>query len=195
MGNTLDGVNTEVEDVPTVDDVGSSSASGPGAAGDEVGLSGPVAVRELSPAEKSALGDLVRQSRAEGVALTGPDGLLKALTKAVLDIALEEEMTEHLGYDEHAAAGRGTGNSRNGSRTKKVVTDACGEVEIEVPRDRNGTFDPVIVGKSKRRVTDVDRVVLSLYAKGLTTARFQLTSLTCMGCRWPRTPSPGSLTG
>ncbi|MGV9479031.1 hypothetical protein [Gordonia aichiensis] len=56
-------MNTEVEDVPTVDDVGSSSASGPGAAGDEVGLSGPVAVRELSPAEKSALGDLVRQSQ------------------------------------------------------------------------------------------------------------------------------------
>lgn len=128
-----------------------------------------VAARELSGAERALVGDLVRQARAEGVALTGPDGLLKALTKTVLEAALQEEMTEHLGYDRHAAAGRGSGNSRNGSRNKKVITDACGQVEIAVPRDRNGTFEPVIVGKRKRRVTDVDRVVLSLYAKGLTT--------------------------
>lgn len=128
-----------------------------------------VAARELSGAERALVGDLVRQARAEGVALTGPDGLLKALTKTVLEAALQEEMTEHLGYDRHAAAGRGSGNSRNGSRNKKVITDACGQVEIAVLRDRNGTFEPVIVGKRKRRVTDVDRVVLSLYAKGLTT--------------------------
>ena len=115
------------------------------------------------------VGDLVRQARAEGVALTGPEGLLKALTKTVLETALEEELTEHLGYDKHAAVGRGSGNSRNGSRNKKVITDACGQVEIDVPRDRNGTFEPVIVGKRQRRITDVDRVVLSLYAKGLTT--------------------------
>lgn len=62
-----------------------------------------------------------------------PDGLLKALTKTVLEAALQEEMTEHLGYDRHAAAGRGSGNSRNGSRNKKVITDACGQVEIAVP--------------------------------------------------------------
>jgi len=128
-----------------------------------------VAARDLSAAERVLVGDLVRQARAEGVALTGPDGLLKALTKTVLEAALDEEMTEHLGYDKHAAAGRGSGNSRNGTRAKKVITDACGQVEIEVPRDRNGTFEPVIVGKRKRRVSDVDRVVLSLYAKGLTT--------------------------
>lgn len=115
------------------------------------------------------VGDLVRQARAEGAALTGPDGLLKALTKTVLEAALDEELTEHLGYDKHATVGRGSGNSRNGTRAKKVITDACGQVEIEVPRDRNGTFEPVIVGKRQRRITDVDRVVLSLYAKGLTT--------------------------
>ncbi len=109
-----------------------------------------VAARELSGAERALVGDLVRQARAEGVALTGPDGLLKALTKTVLEAALQEEMTEHLGYDRHAAAGRGSGNSRNGSRNKKVITDACGQVEIAVPRDRNGTFEPVIVGKRKR---------------------------------------------
>ncbi|MAU83718.1 MAG: IS256 family transposase [Gordonia sp.] len=126
-------------------------------------------MRELSKAEQALVSDLVRSSRAQGVALTGPDGLLKALTKSVLEAALDEELTEHLGYDKHDVAGRNTGNSRNGTRTKRVLTDACGQVPIEVPRDRNGTFDPVIVGKSKRRVTDVDRVVLSLYAKGLTT--------------------------
>ncbi|WP_276144212.1 transposase, partial [Rhodococcus sp. T2V] len=127
------------------------------------------AVRELSAGEQRLVADLVRQARAEGVELTGRDGLLKALTKSVLEAALDEEMTEHLGYDKHAAAGRGSGNSRNGSRTKRVLTDACGEVTIEVPRDRNGSFTPQIVPKRQRRLFGVDEVVLSLYAKGLTT--------------------------
>ncbi|MCR8897865.1 IS256 family transposase [Gordonia sp. GONU] len=143
--------------------------AGPVQPGQEHDVTTADAVRELSKAEQALVSDLVRSSRAQGVALTGPDGLLKALTKSVLEAALDEEMTEHLGYDKHDVAGRNTGNSRNGTRTKRVLTDACGQVPIEVPRDRNGTFDPVIVGKSKRRVTDVDRVVLSLYAKGLTT--------------------------
>ncbi|SDT93236.1 Transposase, Mutator family [Gordonia westfalica] len=143
--------------------------AGPVQTGQEHDVTTADAVRELSKAEQALVSDLVRSSRAQGVALTGPDGLLKALTKSVLEAALDEEMTEHLGYDKHDVAGRNTGNSRNGTRTKRVLTDACGQVPIEVPRDRNGTFDPVIVGKSKRRVTDVDRVVLSLYAKGLTT--------------------------
>ncbi|UPW14376.1 IS256 family transposase [Gordonia amicalis] len=143
--------------------------AGPVQPGQEHDVTTADAVRELSKAEQALVSDLARSSRAQGVALTGPDGLLKALTKSVLEAALDEEMTEHLGYDKHDVAGRNTGNSRNGTRTKRVLTDACGQVPIEVPRDRNGTFDPVIVGKSKRRVTDVDRVVLSLYAKGLTT--------------------------
>jgi transposase-like protein len=113
--------------------------------------------------------ELVRQARERGVALTGPDGLLKALTKTVIETALDEEMAEHLGYDKHAPEGRNRGNSRNGKRTKTVLTDACGEVDIDVPRDRDGTFEPVIVAKRQRRLTDVDEVVLSLYAKGLTT--------------------------
>ncbi len=143
--------------------------AGPVQTGQEHDVTTAEAVRELSKAEQALVSDLVRSSRAQGVALTGPDGLLKALTKSVLEAALDEELTEHLGYDKHDVAGRNTGNSRNGTRTKRVLPDACGQVPIEVPRDRNGTFDPVIVGKSKRRVTDVDRVVLSLYAKGLTT--------------------------
>src|SRR3954465_12062249 len=71
--------------------------------------------------------------------------------------------------DKHAVEGRNGANSRNGRRTKTVVTDAVGAVEIEVPRDRDGTFAPVIVAKRQRRLSDVDTVVLSLYAKGLTT--------------------------
>ena len=88
--------------------------------------------RVLSPPELASIEDLVRQAREQGVALTGPDGLLKALTKTVLEAALDEEMAEHLGYDKHAPEGRNRGNSRNGKRVKTVLTDSCGEVEVEV---------------------------------------------------------------
>ena len=113
--------------------------------------------------------ELVRQARSRGVALTGPDGLLKALTKTVIETALDEEMSEHLGYDKHEPVGRNRGNSRNGKRSKTLLTDSSGHVEIEMPRDRDGTFEPVIVKKRQRRLTEVDEVVLSLYARGLTT--------------------------
>ena len=119
--------------------------------------------------ERAAVRELVRAARARGEDLTGPDGLLKTITKSVLESALEQELTEHLGYDKHAAEGRNGGNSRNGNRTKTVLTDNAGEVLVEVPRDRDGTFAPVIVAKRQRRLSDVDAVVLSLYAKGLTT--------------------------
>lgn len=76
----------------------------------------------------------MRQAREAGVALTGPGGLLKALTKTVIETALDEELSEHLGYDRHDPAGHGSGDSRNGTRSKTVLTDACGSVEIEVPR-------------------------------------------------------------
>src|SRR6476660_7924850 len=126
---------------------------------------------ELAPseAELAAARELVRQARANGVALTGPDGLLKALTRTVIETALDEEMSEHLGYDKGDPSGRNRGNSRNGKRSKTVITDSAGAVQVEVPRDRDGTFEPVIVGKRQRRLSDVDAVVLSLYAKGLTT--------------------------
>jgi hypothetical protein len=122
-----------------------------------------------SETERAAVRELVKAARARGEDLTGPDGLLKVLTKDVLEIALEEEMTEHLGYDKHAAEGRNNANSRNGTRAKTVTTPAAGEVVIEVPRDRDGTFEPVIVKKRQRRLNDVDAVVLSLFARGLTT--------------------------
>ena len=122
-----------------------------------------------SETERAAVRELVKAARARGEDLTGPDGLLKILTKDVLEIALEEEMNEHLGYDKHAAEGRNNANSRNGTRAKTVTTPAAGEVVIEVPRDRDGTFEPVIVKKRQRRLNDVDAVVLSLFARGLTT--------------------------
>ena len=112
---------------------------------------------------------MVRAAKAQGLALTGPDGLLKQVTKTVLEVSLDEEMTDHLGYPKHDAAGRESGNSRNGTRTKTVLTDNAGAVDIEVPRDRNGTFEPVIVAKHQRRLNGVDEIVLSLSAKGLTT--------------------------
>ena len=86
----------------------------------------------------------------------------------MLETALDAEMTEHLGYDKHDAAGRGSGNSRNGTRAKTVFTE-IGPVEIEVPRDTNSSFEPQIVKKRQRRLTGVDEIVLSLTAKGLTT--------------------------
>jgi transposase-like protein len=101
--------------------------------------------------------------------LTGPGGLLKQLTKMVVEAALDEEMSEHLGYDKGAPEARNRGNSRNGKRSKTVVTDNAGPVKIVVPRDRDGTFEPVIVPKRARRLSDLDAVVLSLSAKGLTT--------------------------
>jgi putative transposase len=102
----------------------------------------------------------------------GPDGLLAGLTKRVLEAGLEAEMSEHLGYDKHDPQGRNGENSRNGTRTKTVITDV-GPVEITVPRDREGTFDPQLVRKRQRRLDGVDAMVLSLCAKGLTTGEIQ----------------------
>jgi putative transposase len=122
-------------------------------------------------AEEAAATELVRLAREQGLSLTGPDGLLKQLTKTVIETALNEEITEHLGYEKHDPAGQGagSGNVRNGTRPKQVLTDSTGQVEIDVPRDRAGTFEPQIVKKRQRRLTGVDEIVLSLYAKGLTT--------------------------
>jgi len=123
---------------------------------------------EVSP-EQQAATELVRLAREQGLSLTGPDGLLKQLTKSVIETALSEEMTEHLGYEKHDPAGIGSDNIRNGTRAKTVLTDTTGPVEIDVPRDRAGTFEPQIVKKRQRRLGGVDEIVLSLYAKGLTT--------------------------
>ncbi|MDY6077106.1 transposase, partial [Mobiluncus sp.] len=113
---------------------------------------------------------MVRMVKDAGLELTGPGGLLKVFTKSVLETVLNEEMAEHLGREKHVKATDGeSDNARNGTICKTVLTDTVGKVDIGVPRDRNGTFEPVIVKKRQCRLTDVDVIVLSLYAKGLTT--------------------------
>ena len=126
----------------------------------------PAATEGLVP--EGLAQDLVDRARAGGVDLVGPGGLLTGLTKTVLETALEAELDDHLGYPKHAPEGRDLGNSRNGSRAKTVLTEV-GEVEIRVPRDRDGSFDPKIVRKRQRRLAGVDEIVISLAAKGLTT--------------------------
>ena len=94
---------------------------------------------------------LVARARAEGVELTGDGGLLTGLVRQVLQCGLEVEMAEHLGYERNAVEGRGSGNSRNGT-TPKTVTTEVGRVDLRVPRDRAGTFEPVTVPKHQRRL-------------------------------------------
>jgi len=125
---------------------------------------------------------LLAQAREQGIELVGPDGLLNRLTKNVLETALEAEMDEHLGYERHDVSGRGSGNSRNGTRTKTVLTE-IGPVEIDVPRDTGSTFDPQIVKKRQRRLTGVDEIVLSLSAKGLTTGEIAAHFAEVFGAR------------
>ncbi|MGI5485662.1 IS256 family transposase [Microtetraspora malaysiensis] len=124
--------------------------------------------KEHQASDRELVAKLVDQARAEGLELVGENGLLGRLTKLVLESALEGEITEHLGYDKHDPAGHGSGNTRNGTRAKTVITDV-GPVEIAVPRDRDASFEPKIVRKRQRRLSGVDEMVISLAAKGLTT--------------------------
>src|SRR5213592_5003636 len=97
--------------------------------------------RQLSP-EQAAAAAMVAEAKQRGLALTGPDGLLKLFTKNVLETALNEEMTEHLGHEKNRAeSGRDSTNVWNGARSKTVISDAAGEVEIDVPRDRESSFE------------------------------------------------------
>ena len=116
------------------------------------------------------LSELVKGKSPEEI--LGEGGVLKQLTKRLVENALEGEMTEHLGYEPHAVEGKNTGNSRNGRNEKTIHTDT-GSVEIDVPRDRAGTFDPKLVRKRQRRLEGFDDKVLSLYARGMTTREIQ----------------------
>lgn len=111
---------------------------------------------------------LLAKAEAEGVELLGPDGLLSQVTKAVLERALGEELTEHLGYERHDPGGRGSGNSRNGTTAKTLLTEA-GAVDLAVPRDRNGSFEPKIVRKGQTRLDGFNDRIIALYARGMTT--------------------------
>lgn len=130
----------------------------------------------LAEATRKAVADLVdaqlldgmlERVKADGLRLTGRDGFLTELLRAVLERGLRAELSEHLGYDRHAAAGRGSGNSRNGHTPKTLQTE-IGPVDLRVPRDRAGTFTPMLVPKNARRLGGLSDVIISLYAGGMT---------------------------
>lgn len=100
--------------------------------------------------------------------LMGKDGAIKKLLKNSLEQMLESEMTEHLGYEKHSLEGNNSGNSRNGLSNKSLKTDQ-GEIDISIPRDRKGKFDPIVVGKYQKTIGDLESKVISMYAKGMTT--------------------------
>jgi putative transposase len=104
--------------------------------------------------------------------IIGENGLLKQLTKAILERALNAELNEHLGYGKHDPAGYNSGNSRNGTTKKKLKGD-FGEIDLETPRDRNGSFEPKIVAKHQTRFTGFDDKILSMYARGMSTREIQ----------------------
>lgn len=131
-----------------------------------------VPVRADSTEMRDWAEQLVARARAEGVELTGDNGLLTAMVRQVLQTGLNVELAEHLGYEPYDPAGRGSGNNRNGSYPKTVSTE-IGDVEIDMPRDRLGTFTPVTVPKHVRRLDGLAGNVISLYAKGLTTGDIQ----------------------
>jgi putative transposase len=118
--------------------------------------------------DEATLDRLMAQVDAEGLELLGPDGVLTELTSRIMNRALETEMTDHLGYEHGDPAGRGSGNNRNGTSPKTVLTDA-GAVPVKVPRDRNGEFEPQLVPKHARRLDGFNDIVLSLVSRGMTT--------------------------
>ena len=104
--------------------------------------------------------------------LIGENGLLKQLTKRLLERAMQAEMTDHLGYDKHAPTGKNSGNSRN-ETSKKTITGEFGNLDISVPRYRNSTFEPIIIPKGESRFTGFDDKIISMYARGMTTRDIQ----------------------
>jgi transposase-like protein len=121
----------------------------------------------LDAVGEELVGELVARAQASGAKLTGEGGLLAELTRRVLESSLEGELTDHLGHERGERAEGGRENYRNGHRSKTVTTEV-GPVQIDVPRDRAGTFEPRLVRKRQRRLSGVDEMVLSLSAKGLT---------------------------
>lgn len=112
--------------------------------------------------------------------ILGEDGLLKQLTKRIAERALDAEMDQHLGYAKHDVAGRNTGNSRNG-KSRKSVRSIHGEIDLDIPRDRNGEFEPQLVRKGEKQLNGFDDRILSLYARGMTTRDIQAHFLETYG--------------
>jgi putative transposase len=145
--------------------------SGPARDSEQAGSEGvlpPASAGLVDAVDEQLVRQLAGRAVGAGLSLTGEGGLLQRLTKIVLEGALEGEMDAHLGYARHDPEGRDGGNSRNGKRAKTVLTD-IGPVQVEVPRDRDASFEPRIVAKRQRRMAGVNDLVVSLVAKGLTT--------------------------
>jgi len=102
----------------------------------------------------------------------GENGAIKKIIKASLEGMHDAELTEHLGYEKYSSEGKNSGNSRNG-RTPKTLKNDNGEIEITVPRDRNGTFEPIIIKKYERTLGPIEDKIISMYAKGMTTRDIQ----------------------
>ena len=146
---------------------GAGGVGEPGPAPEDV-----AAARLAGLVSPEAVDRMLADAELAGVPVDGAGGLIGQLTRTVLERALGAELDDHLGYVQGDPAGNGSGNSRNG-RYGKTVTAAGGPVRIEVPRDRNGSFEPRIVPKGRRRLGQVDDMILSLYARGMTTRDIQ----------------------
>jgi putative transposase len=111
---------------------------------------------------------LMAKVHAEGLELVGEGGVLAQLTKVIIERALDEERSFHLGYERGDPAGRNSGNSRNGSSPKRVLTEV-GPIDLDVPRDRAGTFEPALVPKHQSRLGRINETILAWYSRGLST--------------------------
>jgi putative transposase len=131
------------------------------------GMAAPASAAVKAVLDDQLLDQMVARVRADGARLTGPGSFLSEMCKAVLERGLQAELGEHLGYGKHDPAGRGSGNSRNGTTVKTVQTE-IGPIPLDVPRDRAGTFTPVLVPKGERRLGGLSDVIISLYAGGMT---------------------------
>jgi len=168
-------MNETPDETTAADGAMAQAAEGPAAASAAPEVSGGQAAaagRLAGLVSPEAVDRMLADAQAAGVPLDGAGGLLAQMNKAVLERALGAELDDHLGYVKGDPAGNGSGNSRNGHYGKTVTTTA-GPVRIAVPRDRNGSFEPKIVAKGARRLGQVDDMILSLYARGMTTRDIQ----------------------
>jgi putative transposase len=125
----------------------------------------------MPPIRPKLLNELLKDYRKPDD-LLGQDGLLQQLTKALVERALGGELTHHLGYEKHSATGDNSGNSRNGT-TPKTLRGKRGQVRIDVPRDRNGEFEPQLIKKGQTRFDGLDENIIFLYARGMTQREIQ----------------------
>jgi len=133
----------------------------------------PDMVAEALDIPKEVLDKLVSRVKTQDD-LSGPNGIIRMLYKTIVERALGAELDNHLGFDKNDPAGKGSGNSRNG-KGKKTLKSDLGEIPIATPRDRNGTFEPLLVPKRERRVKVMDDAILTLYARGMTTRDIEST--------------------